>query len=293
MTIPIFVINLKEDKDRWRSISDQIIALGLPFSRFDAYRGENIPERWRHQFFPFSNKCDPLSTPLRLLTNGEIGCYASHLSCMNMFLEGNYPAATILEDDIIIDSRISDLFSNVDKLPINWDILHLSGRPKSAFISLDNITPDFELVQFSRIPTGSWGYIVSRSGAQKLIRQKQGDLRRFPYDIEVKNGYIRKLNVYGCLPNPVLLNSGFPSAIDRIDRGRRKYRNHKSSVNMLIFRCYFNFRTLTIKLWLRCFFRNVYVHIWRRINRKNFPLDKLRVKKVPPNHHARGADLFL
>ena len=276
MTIPIFVINLKEDTERWHSISDQINTLGLSFSRFNAYHGEYIPERWRNQFFPKS------SEPFRpTLTDGQLGCYVSHLACMNMLLEGKHLAAMIFEDDIVINSKISGLFSNIDKLPKNWDFIHLSGRPKSAFISLGDIAPDLELVKFSRIPTDASGYIVSRSGAEKFIYHKQGDLRRVPNDIEVKNAYIRKLNVYGCLPPPICQTPKFPSAIDRVDsrKRKRKYGTHKSSFKMLIARAKFNIRNLTIKCWLKCFCRNAYVHLLcRRINRQNLPLYKLRVK---------------
>ena len=278
MTIPIFVINLKEDTERWRSISDQINTLGVSFSRFNAYRGEYIPERWHHQFFPIQKSYEPFRSTL---TNGELGCYVSHLACMNMLLEGNHLAAMIFEDDIIINSKISGLFSNIDKLPKNWDFIHLSGRPKSAFVSLGDIAPDLELVKFSRIPTRSSGYIVSRSGAEKFICHKQGNLRRVPNDIEVKNAYIRKLNVYGCLPPPIFQSPKFPSAIDRVDinGGKRKYGTHKSSFKMSITRAKFNIRHLTIKCWLKCLCRNAYIHLLcRRMNRQNLPLYKLRVK---------------
>ena len=275
MTIPTFVINLEEDIKRWRNVSSQINALGLSYSRFDAYRGENIPERWRHQFFPITNSYDPSHSAL---TKGEIGCYASHLSCMDMLLKGGHPAAMIFEDDIIINSQISDILANLDKLPKNWDIIHLSGHPKSAFISLGNISSEFELIQFSRIPSGTHGYIVSRRGAQKFIFHKRGDVRRVPNDIEVRNAHIRKLNVYGCLPTPVSPISNLPSAIDRVDNGKRKYGTYKSDFKTLIARAIFNINNLTLKLWFKCFLKNVYVHLCRRIRKRNFSLSNLCVK---------------
>lgn len=275
MTVPIFVINLKEDKDRWRNIFGQINAFGLPFSRFDAYRGEYVPQPWKEQFFPKTKRA-VLSHPT--LTSGEIGCYASHLACMNMLLEGNHPAAIILEDDIIIDPRLPDIISNIEKIPENWDIVHLSGQPKSSFFQLSNFTPDFELIKFSRIPTGALGYIVSRSGAQKFISNKQNIVRRFPNDIEVRNAHIRRLNVYGCLPPPVSHNLNFRSTIDLVSEKKREYGTHRLSLSMLIKRIRFNITNLTFKLWIKCFLWNICIHIFRRIYKKNLSVNILRVE---------------
>ena len=70
MNIPIYVINLDQDTDRLTSITRRLNHLKLPFQRFSAYRGKNIPDYLQSEFF-LNGFC--------ALQDGEVGCYASHI----------------------------------------------------------------------------------------------------------------------------------------------------------------------------------------------------------------------
>jgi len=50
VTIPAYLINLDRDTERLAGMEKRLGALRLAFRRFRAYRGRNIPERWRHEF---------------------------------------------------------------------------------------------------------------------------------------------------------------------------------------------------------------------------------------------------
>lgn len=64
-------INLDERKDRLFEITKQMESLEIDFTRFPAIKHEN----------------------------GVIGCMASHIACLELALNNNYPYVVIMEDD--------------------------------------------------------------------------------------------------------------------------------------------------------------------------------------------------
>ena len=50
LALPVYVINLEEDVERMAGIAARLQALDIPFRRFPAYRGRNIPDQWQQEF---------------------------------------------------------------------------------------------------------------------------------------------------------------------------------------------------------------------------------------------------
>jgi glycosyl transferase, family 25 len=202
--ITVFLINLASSPDRLASVTQAAEACGLNFERFEALYGAKI----RH-LNHLENAFD------QSLSDGEVGCYASHLSCHNLLLERGLEQALILEDDIEFHKDFLDILNQaVLMAPKGWDIIHLSTIHKRAIWPLIELgTEDFNLVQYSRLPVNTAAYLISRSGAEKFLNPR---LRIRPVDMDIRYGWLRDLNIYGVFPAPVRQRPEMISTIGEI-----------------------------------------------------------------------------
>ena len=101
MDFTTFVINLDHAKDRYRSVSENLDKLKIPFTRISAVYGKKLSE-------PIEN-FSSLSYMIRTgksQNNAEIGCYFSHIKTLKCFLETKFDYALILEDDAQISEDL-------------------------------------------------------------------------------------------------------------------------------------------------------------------------------------------
>jgi GR25 family glycosyltransferase involved in LPS biosynthesis len=87
---PTFVLNLDERTDRMKEIRDEFRNWPAPVERISAIR----------------------------MSPGWKGCSASHLKCIQIAKERNYPWVLILEDDCILTANASQRFQSL--LPFLW-----------------------------------------------------------------------------------------------------------------------------------------------------------------------------
>ncbi len=270
---PIYVINLDQDTDRLASITERLNHLKLPFKRFSAYRGKNIPDHLKSEFF-LDRSCS--------LQDGEVGCYASHLDCMKRFIDTGLPSAIILEDDVDFHPDFSRLISEFCKLPPDLDILRLSSVPKYSYVPVGTIEPCFELVKYSKIPHSTGGYYITHCGAQKFVRFQKP--RTNPLDIDMRHAWTRNLITYGISPQVVSHVTGFSSSIEKVNSKldpKKRRRSVFSFSESFTKRICFNIRFLSFRFWFFCLLRNFYIQIYRRL-RKNVPNS---IKRIKPDIH--------
>ena len=97
--IPIFVINLDRATERLANISKQFEALGLAFERVPAVDGRMLSAAEKLRL-----------NPPRLIggemSDGEIGCFASHLQVFQIIADRSLPRVCVMEDDISISPRV-------------------------------------------------------------------------------------------------------------------------------------------------------------------------------------------
>jgi glycosyl transferase family 25 len=242
--LPVLYINLAGDKERRAHIEGalaqdnlepiHIRALEPPFALTDAL---------------FSNA----------LSVGEIGCYASHMKAWDMLLVSGRPHALVLEDDARVPPNLAEL---VDKmmgvLPERWDLVHLYDHDCHPSRPLRAVGNEHELVRYSRVPGGCVGYLLSRSGAQKLLRQ---ELRCWPLDTDFRRPWHFLLDSYGIRPPLVDHDSDFASAIlKRGPRSRRRRGIAFSSPLHSLQGAAWNPRKLGIRWWVYC----LAINSWRR-----------------------------
>ncbi|MBC6981838.1 glycosyltransferase family 25 protein [Caulobacter sp. 17J80-11] len=214
---PIFLINLDRDTDRLRLMDEQFARLGLAYERFSAVRGDALgaAARWFHLV-------DGVSPTL---TSGEVGCYASHLTVMEMLIERGAPAALVCEDDCRLSEHLPRLLAEVDALPESWELVRLATLPvKQAVVRAARIGGG-ELVKYSRIPVGAGAYLISRRGAEKYLAWAAKAPLVHPYDEDLARPWICGLSTYGFAPTPIRQNVLPASSIgDRPWRPRNRHR---------------------------------------------------------------------
>jgi glycosyl transferase family 25 len=202
LSYKIFVINLDRSVDRLNHMKAQSEALQFEYERVQAVDGrENLPPWLMWQFSENSG-----------MSNGEIGCYASHLCACVRFRQHSFDFAIILEDDAVLDADFeAATIAAVRSAPAEWDIIHLSSHPKNPVYPLANIGEQRALIRYSRLPTNSAAYAISTAGAVKLLA---GGQRLRPYDLEFRYAWRRGLEVYGVFPAPARQHLSFVSTIE-------------------------------------------------------------------------------
>ena len=166
--LPIYVINLDEDTGRMDRISRQLREQGLPFTRFGAFRGRDIPDPWKAQFEDTR------------IGAGEVGCYASHLQVMADMLASEDPIRVILEDDAFLSPHFADLLGALpDALPGDWDIVRFSTQLRYPVVRVAALPHGFGIYSYSRLPFSTVGYMINRRFASSFTRPRE---RAHPLD---------------------------------------------------------------------------------------------------------------
>jgi glycosyl transferase family 25 len=254
--LTVFFINRGTDLDRRTAIEAEIRDAGLTAERFSAVEGLAVPDCLRHYFFEDG-------TSSSKLTPGEVGCYASHLMVYRRMLDGDHAHVLVLEDDAILEPGFYDAVSRMtEMLPSAWDVVHLSGVPSRAFKPYAALGSIGKLVRYSRIPSGTVGYLISRRGAERFLAPIK---REWPIDTDLRRPWLFELEVYGLVPRIIRHRStGGRSPIGDLG-GRSRRRRGLWSGNPLHTSdgLYFNIRTLGALWWASCWLKNLRAKVWR------------------------------
>ncbi len=205
MTLPIFVVNMPRNVERKQSITLQLSSRELSATVIDAVVGKNLSSIEVEQLYDEdSNR----SRYHRNLTLGEVGCYASHRKIWKMICEHQHPWALILEDDIAISDAIHQTIEALKYID-NTDIVKLSDNRNNPAEDSRILPNGSACVSYKRVPNCTTGYMISLSGAEKLLSRQ-----RFfrPVDIDMQFHSELNLSLIGVKPYCVS-EAGFESEI--------------------------------------------------------------------------------
>jgi GR25 family glycosyltransferase involved in LPS biosynthesis len=147
-----FYINLASRPDRKQHVEEQLKILDIQAQRFNAIK----------------------------LANGALGCSMSHLKCLEIAKENNWPHLLVIEDDIkfldpnLFKSQMSKFLSNHK----SWDVVIVGGNNVPPYQKIDDTC-----VKVSSCQTTT-GYLVNghyfdtlidnfRTGIKKLIAEPE------------------------------------------------------------------------------------------------------------------------
>jgi glycosyl transferase family 25 len=214
----VFILNLERSTDRYQKCSLQLQKQGIEFERIDAVDGRNINEAVLAKL-----RCHDYSKYHKPLTNGELGCYLTHLNVYREIINQQLDFALVLEDDVLIDTQLKDTLESLSDNSLNlppWDLIKLSEYPIKRKALLTKAFGFFDLIVYNKIPARTCGQLVSKSGAEKILINAS-EARR-PIDIQIQHWWEMKLIVFGLKPYLIEPDLSYQSDIDDDQTERKK-----------------------------------------------------------------------
>lgn len=164
--IPVYVINLRKDMDRWCRIETALRTLGISPIRIKALNGTA-----RHSLIRRLIKHD-FATKDWALTPGEIGCALSHIGVWKKVARHGL-AAIVLEDDAEIVPAFKHFY--FDDLPlflqrcdvVKFEGLFFQNTSRTGPILCDSHST--KLIVSLRPTLGAAGYALTPRGAEALL----------------------------------------------------------------------------------------------------------------------------
>ncbi|XP_063686182.1 procollagen galactosyltransferase 2-like [Bolinopsis microptera] len=170
----VYMINLERRPERRKRMLALFDMMGIDARVFNAVDGKKLDDEKLKEMKvkQLDGYQDPyLMRPLKL---GEIGCFLSHYYIWEEVVAKNYKQVVVLEDDVRFKpnfkSNLAAMMREVDDLGLDWDLIYLARKilyhSKEKWVPLSSrlVLPDYSY----------WtaGYLVSQSGAKKLLRQE-------------------------------------------------------------------------------------------------------------------------
>ncbi|WP_234854811.1 glycosyltransferase family 25 protein [Paracoccus everestensis] len=207
---PVYLINLDDSTERLRSAAGQLDRAGLAFERVPAFDGRTRPAGQ----FPGH---DPDAARRRLgrpMRGGEIGCYLSHLDCLDHFLRTGSELCLVLEDDVLLDAAfVAGLEGLLDWLGPrreNWDIVHLAPVRHKIFTPLGALGAGHGLTHAHYFPMTTTALLWTRTGAQAFVAQNRAIMA--PIDMQMRHWLARRDRGLAVWP-PLAATTGADSEI--------------------------------------------------------------------------------
>ncbi|RAX14150.1 glycosyltransferase family 25 protein [Photorhabdus bodei] len=160
----IFIVNLKKDIERKKSIQHQSEKLELDVEFIEAVNGRELSQDEIKLFCPDFHKSS--------MTLGELGCSLSHLKIYEKMVKENIQLALIMEDDAEIgrDIReILDFLITIDNKNLHKPNIFLLSKVNEYIDTFKKpLIKDYHLVSVIDAAL-THGYVVNKSAAKRLL----------------------------------------------------------------------------------------------------------------------------
>jgi glycosyl transferase, family 25 len=190
-----FLINLDSATQRLEAATEALNKIGYPFERISAIRGSLLSSAEKDSLY---NKALNKQKYFQPLSDGEIGCYASHIRVWQLAQSRCLPYCMVLEDDLSVSAKLPSALSSIEKLQTGWDIIRLNTRANETAFASKQLLPGIKLIRFNRVPSRTTGYVISAQGINKLLSAVPSFYR--PIDIDMRYYWEFKLDMLGVSP---------------------------------------------------------------------------------------------
>lgn len=217
MKIPVVFINLDSDVERRQRMEAELQRLQLNAQRLDAVRWTSLGLEKQASYYSESLNKVQYHSPL---VAGEKGCYASHLLAWQDLLNSKAQAMVVLEDDVKLTDNFVTVIDSIAQLGRPWDMVKLIGRDREKVRARKPLCEGVDLVDYTRVPSLTAGYVISRSGAQKLLATRRPFGR--PIDVDLRYWWENQMQILGVSPAVLILDeTSFVSSIGNKLQQRR------------------------------------------------------------------------
>lgn len=201
MQLPVYLINLPHHTERKAHADAQLRGCGLHdavvFS--DGVNGRELSADEVARIHDARENSRRYPKPM---SPGEIGCYASHLTCWRAIAAAAQPMALVIEDDVNLDADVAGFAAGVRAAGIGFDMIKLIGRADESVQRTVARIGARELIEYRRPPSWTGAYLVSREGAAKLARARQRFFRPVDVDLRFWWEVDPDFRLYGVVPYP-------------------------------------------------------------------------------------------
>lgn len=198
---PLRYINLSKDTARRDHMEAELQKAHVDGVRLDAVWWKTLTDAEQAKYYSEKKNRQQY---YQALVNGEKGCYASHICAWQALLDSNAPGMIVLEDDVTLHANFSSVVEAIALLPTNWDMIKLLSRPVEKIRATRPLIPGHQLIQYRRVPSWTAGYVISRSGARKLLESRLPFGR--PVDVDIRFWFENDLHVFGVYPSLLALD---------------------------------------------------------------------------------------
>ena len=213
--IKIFVMNLKNDFYRRKHIVNELKKLNLKFDFFFAKKGIELSEK---EIALYSRK-EAFKNENRDLPVDEISNSLSHIKIYKKIIKSKYRISLILEDDVIINKDLLNIFKNLNKFPKDWELINFCTDAKKKIIG-PKIYKNYQCTKFKERANRTCSYLIKMKAAQKLL--KYALPIRFPADGLTGRNDLTNIRSYGLKPDIIKLKD-FPTTIENRNSLLGKY----------------------------------------------------------------------
>jgi GR25 family glycosyltransferase involved in LPS biosynthesis len=166
----VFVINLDRNAERLAEIERQCVGFPVRPQRVGAVAGDTLPGAAVRRL------TGEVSAP-----RGTLGCFLSHAAAWERLLAGSAACALVMEDDALpllaFPRSIAEL-----GLPEGWDVVWVNDRMQGEY-DPDTVAGFRTVAAVNAVrgfpawhdAVGGDGYLISRSGARRLLEWCQAD----------------------------------------------------------------------------------------------------------------------
>ena len=182
--IKAYVISLETRKDRYEYIKNNYIHNNIyDLEIIKAYDGKNIhnnTEKYNDIKDAFlnsinnnkTNKNDYKYLYINNFTQGELGCFVSHINIWKKIINEDIDQALIFEDDCIFNNNFNNRLSYIlkNEMPTDYNILWLGGKMGDNYINNENIIISNNIAIKKEIhPYCTFSYIITNKCAKLLL----------------------------------------------------------------------------------------------------------------------------
>lgn len=201
--LPILYINLDKDFERRNRMECQFKQLQINAQRLPAVWWKDLPASEQDRYHRSELTQQQYFKPMG---NGEKGCYRSHLQAWQLLLASDASSMAIFEDDVQLLPHLPNVLETIEHLPTgNWDLIKLYGRKQEKVGSRRPIdVQGYELITYRRVPSFAAGYVISRSGAQKMLQSRVPFGR--PVDVDMRFWFENGMRIFGIHPSVISLD---------------------------------------------------------------------------------------
>jgi glycosyl transferase family 25 len=172
--IPMVCISLERRPERWADFHSRAAAAGLKVTKLpavdaktfdkDAYKHPDISLLTAHNIYYKVRR-----SHYEIDAAGAIGCSLSHYKAWRQLLASSASAMIIFEDDSPVPADLKRRLEAL-QLPADWDIIQFQRTEFSNGDSCKPI-PGEEPWQVCTGLMGSYAYMISRRGAQRMLEK--------------------------------------------------------------------------------------------------------------------------